>query len=344
MTRLNSSLLNEFLAPKFCLLKRDAADLSAFMFSVIVCLAAVLLDRWLGEPRRWHPLVGFGRVATALERRLNRKPEQAGRSMSLGLLGLLAAVLPVLILAELLRFTLSGWAYLLFQIVVLYAAIAIRGLTEHGRAVSDALHAGDLALARDQVGRIVSRKASELDEHGVATAASESMLENGADAVFASLFWFLVAGVPGVLLHRMVNTLDAMWGYRNPRFLYFGRAAARLDDVLNWIPARLTALTFILLGNTRAGWQCWRTQAAVWDSPNAGPVMAAGAGALGVSLGGPAPYASGVRRRPALGRGPAATAATIDDAIGLVRRGVWLWLAVLGTVAILFNLVSGGVL
>lgn len=311
---------------------------------MIVCLGAVLLDRWMGEPRRWHPLVGFGRVAGALERRLNRKPEQKGCSMGLGFLGMLAAVLPVLILAELLRFSLSGCVYPLFQMVVLYAAISIRGLTEHGRAVSDALHGGDLLLAREQVGRIVSRNASELDEHGVATAASESMLENGADAVFASLFWFLVAGVPGVLLHRMVNTLDAMWGYRNDRFLYFGRPAARLDDLLNWIPARLTAVTYALLGNTRLAWRCWRTQATSWDSPNAGPVMAAGAGALAVSLGGPAPYANGIKQRPVLGQGPAASAATVDGALYLVQKGVWLWLGVLGAAAVLLDVVAGGVL
>lgn len=318
--------------------------MNAFLFSVTVCLVAVLLDYWLGEPRRWHPLVGFGRLASFVERRLNRLPKQKGRSVFMGLLGVLTVVLPVLAVTELLRWTLNGWAYLLLQVAVLYLALSIRGLIEHGRAVSDALHGGDLELARKQVGWIVSRKASELDEHGVATAASESMLENGADAVFASLFWFLVAGIPGVLLHRMVNTLDAMWGYRNERYLYFGRSAARLDDVMNWVPARLTALTFALLGNTSLAWRCWRTQAASWDSPNAGPVMAAGAGALGVSLGGPAPYESGTRQRPTLGEGPAATAGTVNEAIGLVHYGVWAWLGLLGVVAISIKLAAGGYL
>ncbi len=308
--------------------------MNIFLFSVTVCLVAVLLDRWLGEPRRWHPLVGFGRLAALVEQLLNRLPEKRVRSICSGFLGVLILVLPVLMVAELLRWTLNGWVYLLLQVVVLYAALSIRGLTEHGRAVSDALHGGDLDLARQQVGRIVSRRASELDEQGVAAAASESMLENGADAVFASLFWFLVAGLPGVLLHRMVNTLDAMWGYRNERYLYFGRVAARLDDVLNWVPARLTALTYALLGNTRLAWRSWRTQAAAWDSPNAGPVMAAGAGALGVSLGGPAPYASGTRQRPVLGSGPGATAYTIDEAVRLVQRGVWLWLGLLAVAGI----------
>lgn len=322
-----------FLAPTF-FVSRDAADLDQFVFSVIVCLVAVMLDRWLGEPRRWHPLVGFGRFAGLVEQRLNRLPEHKGRSISLGLLGVLIVVIPVPMAAEALKWAADGWAYLLLEALVLYLALSIRGLTEHGQAVSAALHGGDIERAREQVGRIVSRKVSELDEQGVATAASESMLENGADAVFASLFWFLVAGIPGVLLHRMVNTLDAMWGYRNERYLYFGRVAARMDDVMNWLPARLTALTYAILGNTRLAWRCWRTQAPQWDSPNAGSVMAAGAGALGISLGGPAPYMSGIRQRPVLGKGPAATAGTVDDALGLVRRGVWLWLCLFGLIAV----------
>jgi len=318
--------------------------LNVFILSVFICLAAVLLDRWLGEPRRWHPLVGFGHLVTWVEKRLNRLPQRKSRSILSGLLGLLLVVSPVLLVAELLRWLLADWGYLMLQVLVLYLALSIRGLTEHGRAVSEALHRGDLEGAREQVGRIVSRKASDLNEHGVAGAASESMLENGADAVFASLFWFLVAGIPGVLLHRLVNTLDAMWGYRSERYLYFGRIAARLDDALNWVPARLTALTYGLLGHRQLAWQCWRTQAPQWDSPNAGPVMAAGAGALGVSLGGPAPYASGIRQRPVLGQGPVASAETIDAAIGLVQRGVWLWLGVLGLIAAIAVIARGGFL
>jgi len=308
--------------------------LNVFLVSVIVCFMAVLVDRSLGEPRRWHPLVGFGRLAGLVERGLNRSPRHSGPSIISGLLGVLIIVLPVLAVAELLRWMLSEWPYLLLEVVVLYVALSIRGLMEHGRAVSNALHSGDLENARQQVGRIVSRQASELDERGVAVAASESMLENGADAVFASLFWFLVAGIPGVLLHRMVNTLDAMWGYRNERYLYFGRVAARLDDVMNWVPARLTALTYAVLGNTSLACRCWRIQAPDWDSPNAGPVMAAGAGALGVSLGGPAPYATGIKQRPVLGFGPVANAGTVDGALRLVWLGVWLWLGVLALVGL----------
>lgn len=161
----------------------------------------------------------------------------------------------------------------------------------------------------------------------------ESALENGSDAVFAPLFWLVVAGAPGVMLYRLANTLDAMWGYRNARFTGFGWAAARIDDVLNWIPARLTAMNYALLGHTADALRCWRTQAPQWSSPNAGPVMAAGAGSLRVRLGGAARYEGVEEARPPLGTGKPATAVDITRALTLVSRTLWLWLGVLGLIA-----------
>jgi adenosylcobinamide-phosphate synthase len=295
----------------------------------LVCALALLLDRLLGEPSRYHPLVGYGRVVTAVEKRFNTDPAAARQSLWVGWLALLIVTLPILGVAVWLATALAGLWLLVAQALVLWLAISLRGLSEHGRAVAEPLCRGDLGRAREQVSRIVSRQASALDESGVAAAATESVLENGADAVFASLFWFLVAGIPGVVLHRMVNTLDAMWGYRSARFLYFGRAAARLDDVLGWLPARLTAATYAVLGNSTLAWACWRQQAPLWDSPNAGPVMAAGAGALNVRLGGPSPYPSGIKQRPLLGGTQVADASSIEAAIRLVRHGTWLWLAVI---------------
>lgn len=292
------------------------------MAPALVCAAALLLDRYLGEPRRWHPVVGFGHLAMGLEQRLNQGP---GNRLWRGLMAILVLLIP---------FTLAAWWLVravpaellsLVEALGLWLALSLRGLKDHGLAVAQPLAGGNTGQAREAVGRIVSRDASQLDEQGIANAATESILENGADAVFASLFWYLLAGLPGVVLHRMVNTLDAMWGYRNERYLTFGRVAARLDDAMNWAPARLTALTYAVLGNTRQALRCWRAQGGAWDSPNAGPVMAAGAGALTVSLGGPAPYAEGVRQRPTLGTGAPATAATISSALTLVSQGAWLW-------------------
>jgi adenosylcobinamide-phosphate synthase len=284
---------------------------------------ALLLDAWLGEPRRAHPLVLFGAYASRIEEMLN--PSGRG-TVPAGLLAAGLAVAPWVLLAMWLLAVLPVWAGWVLSVSGLYLAIALRSLREHARAVSLPLQAGDLLRAREQVARIVSRDTQALDAEGVARAATESVLENGADALFASLFWFLVAGLPGVVAHRLVNTLDAMWGYRTPRYLAFGRAAARLDDLLNWVPARLTALGYALAGDTARALRCWRRQAPHWKSPNAGPVMAAGAGALGLQLGGVAIYHGEQQKRPLLGEGAAPDAHAPLAAIRLVQRSLWCWL------------------
>ena len=162
-------------------------------------------------------------------------------------------------------------------------------------------------------------------------ATIESVLENGCDAIFGALFWFMLLGAPGVVLYRLANTLDAMWGYRNERYRYFGWASARIDDLLNWAPARLTALTYILVGRTRQGWQCWLQQSPRWYGVNPGVVMAAGAGALDVLLGGPAPYHGMIKERPFIGSGNIPVIADIERSVLFVQRGLWLWLFVLFT-------------
>jgi adenosylcobinamide-phosphate synthase len=159
-------------------------------------------------------------------------------------------------------------------------------------------------------------------------ATIESVLENGNDGVFGAVFWFFIAGGAGALGYRLVNTLDAMWGYKSTRFLYFGWASARLDDVLNYVPARLTALTYAVLGHTKLAIRCWKNQAPLWDSPNAGPVMSAGAGALDIKLGGAARYHGEWHLRPTLGTDKAPTANQILSALSLVRHGLYLWLTI----------------
>ena len=290
------------------------------MSVALSALAGVGLDAWLGEPRRWHPLVGFGHLAQRIEQRLN----SGGRGWrSHGVSGWCLAVLPPVTLVWLLSLSSLGW---LVDILVLYFALGLKSLAQHALPVAQALRLGDLDEARRRVGYLVSRRTSELDACGVARAGTESVLENGADAVFASLFWFAVLGAPGVLLHRLSNTLDAMWGYRNERFERFGWAAAKIDDVLNYVPARLVALTYALLGRTATALRCWQRQAPQWDSPNAGPVMAAGAGALQVQLGGAAIYHGVEEQRPQLGEGTPAQARDIERALNLVYLGVLLWL------------------
>jgi len=290
---------------------------------------ALVLDTLCGEPRRWHPLVGFGVLVGRVETRLRRDSQTPRAQQLAGALGwLLLAALPALALWGVLAM-LSGWLLVVAQVLVLYLAIGNRSLAEHARAVAAPLLAGDLARARHRVGMIVSRDTSALDEAGVTRAAVESVLENGSDAVLAPLFWFAVAGAPGALLYRLANTLDARWGYRSQKYLHFGRAAARLDDLLNGIPARLCALSYGLIGNLRGALRCWREQAPQAASPNAGPVMAAGAGALSIRLGGPSYYHGREEWRPALGCGRDAEPRDIHRALHLLWRAIVLWLVVM---------------
>jgi adenosylcobinamide-phosphate synthase len=299
------------------------------MLTTLLCLGAALLDRWLGEPRRWHPLVGFGALAQGLEALIYGPPElkaEARRVRGLG--AVIVLLVPFTIAAGLLAaIPLLG---LLAALGLLYLAIGARSLAEHAEAVAAALQTGDLPTARERVSRIVSRDTTDLDEEQISRATVESVLENGCDAIFGALCWFALAGAAGATLYRLANTLDALWGYRTPRYRDFGWAAARLDDLLNWLPARLTALSYVAVGTKPAlAWRCWREQAPNWKSPNAGPVMAAGAGALGLALGGPARYHGEWQQRPALGEGLAPRAEDIGRAVALVRRALWLWLGVI---------------
>jgi len=286
----------------------------------LLLVAGVALDLLLGEARRWHPLVGFGRLANALEARLNRGRWRLAR----GALAWTLAVLPLTLLA----WWLAAHTHILVHALLLYFALGLRSLREHTLPIFDALRSGDLLDARRLTGRIVSRDTQDATASDLAKAGAESLLENGNDAVFGALFWFLVAGGPGALLFRLANTLDAMWGYRSERFNLFGRVAARIDDLLNLVPARLTAFSYVLLaphgGHARA-WRCWRTQAPAWSSPNAGPVMASGAGALGIALGGAARYDGVLEQRPPLGLGRAAAPEDIARAWRLVLGTALLW-------------------
>jgi adenosylcobinamide-phosphate synthase len=305
--------------------------MSAVLTIALMALGAVLLDWAVGEPRRFHPLVGFGWLAEAVERGLYGGSRcSPGVRRLRGLLALTLLLLPfTAVTAGLARLPYVGD---LFAMLTLAFALGHRSLHDHAGAVVRALDEGDEPAARRQAALMVSRDRESL---AVAGATAESVLENGNDGIFGALFWFVVAGAPGCLCYRLVNTLDAMWGYRNRRYRDFGWAAARLDDLLNHIPARLTALSYALLGATGRAIHCWRTQAAAWESPNAGPVMAAGAGALGITLGGPARYGGRWHNRPRLGCGAIPRASDIARALGLVRAALGLWLALLLLTALL---------
>lgn len=289
---------------------------------------AVALDYCLGEPRPlYHPLVAFGKWATAVEKGLLHTNHSAVGQKIAGVLALSCVLIPCL----------AGSFYLpnepilhdMIDVLLVYFCIAARSLQQHAQAVHTALATDDLPLARSQVSKIVSRECEQMTVLDVRRATIESVLENGADAIFAPLVWFVLLGPFGILLHRLANTLDAMWGYKNQRYQNFGWAAARLDDVLNWLPARLTAVSYAALGDYRQGLFAWRHQAHLLDSPNAGPVMAAGAGALNLELGGPARYHGQLKNKPWFGGQRTPENSDIMRAIRLVYATLGLWLGLI---------------
>lgn len=306
-----------------------ALKISTVPFSPLLVLPALFLDEMLGEPQVLHPLSLFGGYAGQIEELFH--PGQAiRRRIATNVMGGLAlglAVVPPVVALSLARRRLvrRPLALAFLDSLVLYFCIAPGSLFSHARDVYSSLSVDDLELARQMVGRIVSRDTSNLNEEQVATATIESVLENGNDAVFGALFWFLVGGSGGSLFYRLANTLDAMWGYRNERFLDFGCPAARLDDVLNYVPARLTSMSYALAGDTKTALACWGSQSGQWYSPNAGPVMAAGAGALNLELGGAAVYHGKLKERPVLGRGRKARPDDIERANALVSRALRIW-------------------
>jgi adenosylcobinamide-phosphate synthase len=283
-------------------------------------LLGTAADALLGDPRRWHPVAGFGTTAAALERRSYGDRRAAGVAHVAALVG---SALALGVAAE--RLARRPVARTVLTAAATWVVLGGASLAREGAALADELDRGDVAAARDRLPGLCGRDPAALDPAGLARAAAESVAENTSDAVVAPLLWGAVAGVPGLLGYRAVNTLDAMVGHRSPRYLRFGWAAARLDDLANLVPARVAALLVAACapavgGSPRSAVRAWRRDAAAHPSPNAGPVEAATAGALGVTLGGRTVYRHGVEERPRLGDGPAPGPGDLRRAARLSRR------------------------
>jgi adenosylcobinamide-phosphate synthase len=281
-------------------------------------LAGVVLDALLGDPRRGHPVAGFGRAASWLERRIYA--DDRGRGALYTAACVAAAAAPAAAAHRLTRRRplARGTAVA----IAVWAVTGARSLRFQGERIGIALGDGDLVAARSLLPGLCSRDPAELDGKEIARAVVESVAENTSDAVVGPLVWGAVAGLPGLAVYRAVNTLDAMVGYRSPRYARFGWASARLDDVLNWAPARLTAglaaACAPLVGGDpgRAG-RAARRDGGHHPSPNAGRPEAAFAGALGLRLGGTSRYGGVAEQRPELGDGRPPEPADIDRAARL---------------------------
>ncbi|MEV4207412.1 cobalamin biosynthesis protein [Nocardia salmonicida] len=286
-----------------------------------------MLDRVFADPQRWHPVAGFGSAAAALEAKTYVNDRRAGVVHEVIAVGSVVGI-------GLLVTRGRGRGGVLVTAFATWTALGGRSLVRAGFAMADRLEADDLAGARELLPSLCGRDPSVLDADGLARAALESIAENTSDATVAPLLWGAVAGVPGVLGYRAVNTLDAMIGYRNERYERFGWAAARTDDVANLVPARVTGLLTAglapLVGGSSSGaLRAWRRDAGGHPSPNAGVVEASMAGALGIGLGGRTEYRHGVELRPTLGDGPAPTAGDLRRAVRM-SAGVQVGAVVVG--------------
>lgn len=274
-------------------------------------------DRALGDPARWHPVAGFGSLAGALERRAWADARPRGAAYVVVLVGATTGAGVAVERATRER----PVAHALATAVATWVVLGGTSLGREAGAVDDLLRAGRLDDARQRLTHLVGRDTRVLDADGVARAAVESVAENTSDAVVAPLVLGAMAGVPGLLGYRAANTLDAMVGHRTPRHERFGWAAARLDDLLNLPGARLCALLAVVLGDDpRAAVRAWRRDARDHPSPNAGPVEAAFAGALGLRLGGETVYPTRVEQRPLLGDGRAPGVHDLPRARALAAR------------------------
>jgi adenosylcobinamide-phosphate synthase len=268
---------------------------------LLLLLGGLALDGWLGDmPALFrifpHPVVVIGRLVAALDRRLNRENRGERALLERGVVTVVAilavAVLAGIAVAWFCRVVKFGWVVEIFVIAVM---ISQRSLFDHVKAVMDALESGGLGAGREAVRHIVGRDPASLDAHGVARAAIESLAENFSDGVIAPALWYALLGLPGLFAYKAANTLDSMIGHRSPRYLKFGWAAARFDDLVNLVPARLSGLVVAVAalgaqGNAAAACRIMWRDARKHRSPNAGWPEAAMAGALDLALAGPRRY------------------------------------------------------
>lgn len=267
----------------------------------LITAAGVTLNAVLGGARHADPQEVFGRLAERLEQRLN---PAGGGWRSHGVTAWCLAVLPLTLVTWLMvQLTEFGWA---LEILVLYFALGLRSLFASAQMLAQRLRLGRLSGSEEPL----------QETTGAASAGVATVLQQGFDSVFAVLFWFVIAGAPGVVLYRLSSVLETAWGAANPRYERFGWAAVKIGHVLGYLPARLTALTYALLGRTRSALRCWLRQASTWPVANIGPVLAAGAGALGITLQG-------------MGQGQSPQARDIERALNRLVAGTVLWLVCL---------------
>ena len=310
---------------------------------MIVSVAEFILDCLIGDPRsKFHPVVLIGNLIAWLEKRFYRAEDSNMTKFSMGFLLMLLVLLISYDVAWGVVTAAAGESWLSYgvQALLLSFTISPRSLAAAGKEIQQYLWADDLAEARKKVGWIVGRDTQSLDASEVTRATVETIAENIVDGIIAPFFFFFLGGVPLAVAYRAANTMDSMLGYKNDKYLYFGRAAARLDDVLNYIPARITGILLVLAAgilrlDMKNAWRIMRRDAAQHPSPNGGFPEAATAGALGIRLGGMNSYFGKPHFRAYMGD-PLETLAAphITGAIRLMYTATVLFLLVAGVLSL----------
>lgn len=293
-------------------------------------LLALVIDAGLGWPsaihaRIGHPVTWIGALIAALDKNFNREGDAEATRRGAGIV---VAVSVIMLAASVgwvcARMLPGGWPGLILAAILAWPLVAARSMHDHVDAVARPLIAGDPPAARQAVAMIVGRDPSQLDAAGIARAATESLAENTSDGIVAPLFWGAIFGLPGIAAYKAINTLDSMIGHRTPRHEAFGWAAARIDDVANLIPARLTGVLFAIVSvRPRIALATMWRDAGHHRSPNAGWPEAAMAGALGIRLSGPRIYEGRLSQEPWLnGEAPDPSAVDLKRALALYRRAM----------------------
>lgn len=309
-----------------------------FAGAMVVAMAVDALTGWPSWlfTRIGHPVIWLGRLIGTIDAGWNRASDPPPLRRAAGIAGALVVIALSVVIGWALQSLLPwGWIQIVIAGVVAWPLVALRSLHDHVAAVANPLQAGDIAASRDAVSRIVGRDPAALDEAGIARAAIESLAENASDGIVAPLFWGVLFGLPGILGYKAINTLDSMIGHRSERHEAFGWAAARIDDVANFIPARLTGFLFVLLAPRRSeALSCMMRDARRHRSPNAGWPEAAMAGALGVRLSGPRIYHGSTTNEPWLNEGARdPLAADISEGLTVYRRAMALLAGILAILA-----------
>ena len=305
---------------------------------LIIVLLAVLLDHLIPDRHGFKPFAWYRDWAESIEERFN------GGKRTHGIGAVLLATLPIAAGVMLIHYILGeiGWVLRFsFDVVVLYLCVDVHRLGRTASAISNALESGELGEADENLRELTGKGASARNEANITRAAVEGVLKQGNSLIVSPVFWFIVLGPVGVVLQRLSCILDSLWGHRYERFAEFGWAAARFDDLMGWIPARITALSYALMGSFEDALHCWRRRVGVWSDINSGPLLASGFGAMHLQVCEAVEEGEYDERSPDLAI--VTDASYVNRAVALVWRVMLLWLVIgiLMTGAHLVGFISG---